>query len=107
MNQEAEKITNALITDRRTTSQAKPGLCRRWTNNALNVIRGLQLRGVSAQAREIDYETSLQHTFIGAEVSGEAYFFDGTGVGNEPPYFGPAEDAPKHLQNSRRDRMID
>lgn len=106
MNQEAQKIADALRTDRRTTSQAKPGLCRRWTGNGLDVIRSLHLRGVSAQAREVDYEPSLQHSFIGADVLGEAYLFDGTGVGSEPPYFGPAEDAPKHLQNSRRDGMI-
>lgn len=106
MNIEAQKIADALKTDRRTTSQAKPGLCRRWTGNGLAVIKGLHLIGVSAQAREVDYEHSLQHTFIGADVSGEAYLFDGTGVGDEDPYFGPAKDAPNHLQNSRPDRMI-
>jgi len=83
----------------------KPGLCRVWTDRVLDLVEGMEedKQELSAEAREVQVEPGLFHTFIILRMGNKSYLWDGIGTGKHVPYFGPEEQAPEHLKNSRSD----
>ena len=87
---------------------ARPGLCRMWSGQSLQFLRG----GDSAfgeyevEAREVTLPDGVSHTFLRISIDGKGYIMDGTGVDGFPAYFGLEEHAPKHLLDSQPDVMI-
>jgi hypothetical protein len=102
---ERNQIIDLIQNDERVKSFSKPGFCRSWTREAIRAIRNFPDVGV--EAREVDIGPCLQHTFLRVTLPGvRPLLLDGTGVGNKEPYFGYEDEAPKHLQNSHPDTMI-
>jgi hypothetical protein len=96
-------LKDVLISEPALKELARPGLCRQWTKAALDFFEKIRLN-ISAEAREVEIEPSLQHTFI--RIRGErAYLCDGTGVLDFPPFFGFEDEAPEHLLNSHPDMI--
>jgi CRISPR/Cas system-associated exonuclease Cas4 (RecB family) len=61
---------------------------------------------VIVEAREVEITSSLQHTFIRiVDENKESYLYDGVGTVEHKPYFGPENEAPRHLQNSKPDMI--
>jgi hypothetical protein len=85
---------------------AKPGLCRVWSGKAREILYSYMEtnheEGI-VEAREVEIEPGLSHTFLKLIVNSETYLLDGTGVGNFPHYFGEESKAPSHLKNSQLD----
>jgi hypothetical protein len=81
----------------------KIGLCRVWTKAAMEYIKS-NFPNVLVEAREVDLEPDLQHTFLRMSINGQRPFLaDGIGSAKYQPYFGFEDEAPTHLQNSRSD----
>lgn len=84
----------------------KKGLCRVWTREAIGIIKELKSINhweIEIEAREVEIEPGLDHTFLRIIVQGfPAFILDGTGAGFYDPYFGPETEA-SHLQNSKID----
>lgn len=86
-------------------SFTKLGFCREWTKVAILFVRK-KFPSIKAEAREVDITPNLQHTFTRIYQEGEEpVICDGVGTLNHPPYFGPENEAPRHLQNSRSDMI--
>ena len=93
------ELSEDLVLEKR----VKPGLCRIWTNRVLDLIDQLNEEGVVAEAREVQLEPGLYHTFVRINFGQESYLWDGVGAGGYEPYFGPEDQAPEHLRNSNLD----
>lgn len=113
-NLEHHKIFSNLVTRLQEDASIKPvvkrGLCRVWTKLALRVIEEFkQQNGLELQydARETVLSGLKSHTFIraviGSDASSTAYILDGIGVEQHEPYFGPEDNSPDHLKNSKED----
>lgn len=78
-------------------------MCRMWVKVAMERIKTMSDE-LSIEAREVDLEPHLQHTFLRI-THGEdrPFLIDGIGSAKHPPYFGYEDEAPPHLQNSRSD----
>lgn len=101
-----EQTAQQLQIDDKLRGVAGLGLCRIWTNRAMDRIKELISGTVEIEAREVEVGIGLTHTFIRAMCDGEEPFlYDGTGVGSHQPYFGPESQAPKHLLNSHPDMI--
>ena len=85
------------------------GLCRPWTRETIIKIKKyaeLTSEHITVEAREVIFEPDFSHTFVKVTTSdGKSLFLDGTGVGKHDSFFGPEDEAPKHLQNSTYDMM--
>lgn len=101
-----EQIAYQLRADERLKGVARLGLCRVWSDKAMVRIEEMTNGMVMIEAREVEMEIGLAHTFIRAVCNGEEPFlYDGTGVSSYPPYFGPESQAPEHLLGSRPDMI--
>jgi len=101
-----ESVSHFLQGNRALESSAKPGMGRLWTKMATDLVaRELSVGGIiRLEARETQIEPDLAHTFLKvSDAVHLAYLCDGAGLIKRPPYFGPEEDAPEHLRNSRPD----
>jgi hypothetical protein len=85
------------------------GWCRRWSRCAYLVLKewaALLDVQLEIEAREVDVELYLSHTFLRLVLPGEQpYLLDGTGIGSYEPYFGYEAEAPEHLKNSTWDPL--
>jgi|SRR5581483_269676 len=83
------------------------GNCRVWSKDVILAIRRFNDQcgvNILAEARESEVEPCLFHTFVRLSIGSEKpYLWDGTGTGKSQPYFGPEEEAPEHLRNSKPD----
>ncbi|HUC94545.1 MAG TPA: hypothetical protein VMR19_00875 [Candidatus Saccharimonadales bacterium] len=79
-------------------------LCRLWTRAVMLYLK--KYPEIKTEAREVKINDSLDHTFLRITVGDQKpYFIDGMGVEKNPPYFGPEDEAPQHLLNSRPDTI--
>ena len=88
---------------------ARPGWCRMWSALAKDLITVASLPDCNAtiQALETDVLPGFSHTFLKVTINNtESYIMDGTGVEDHPPFFGPVQETPDHLKNSRVDIML-
>lgn len=106
------KVVNQLKLDFLCAHYARPGHCRKWSMAALQAIEDIKDKlevEYTIEAREVDIERGLSHTFVKLVFrirnSEYTYLLDGTGVAGFKPYFGRERDAPAHLQNSRSDQI--
>ncbi|KKQ74427.1 MAG: hypothetical protein US96_C0032G0006 [Candidatus Woesebacteria bacterium GW2011_GWB1_38_5b] len=107
-----ESICKQLEAEPKVQNLATPGHCRMWAKAALDFIDKIKTNlsaQIVAEAREAHVHQGLSHTFIRIEIRigefAESYLIDGTGVLDEPPYFGLESSAPLHFGNSRPDPM--
>lgn len=101
-----EQVAYQLLADDKLKRVTHLGLCRVWTDKAMRRVEEITNGTVGVEAREVEVEIGLAHTFIRAVCDGEEPFlYDGIGVGSHPPYFGPENQAPKHLLNSHPDMI--
>lgn len=103
-------ISERVQQDPRVQKNTKRGLCRQWTKFARKAAgeTAIAMEGapdIRSEAREVDISPSLSHTFLRLTINGRPFLMDGTGVEHYPPYFGPEETAPEHLQNSWSDMI--
>lgn len=109
-NEVFDKISDALQQDEVVKRYARKGFCRLWSFWALRrldrLTREKELK-ISYEAREIDLGSVLSHTFVQVTLTPDnmIYYFDGTGPGSNPPFFGPQDEAPVYLLKNRPDRM--
>lgn len=81
------------------------GFCREWTRAVILYVRK-SFPLIRAEAREVQITPNLQHTFVRlTSEDEEPYLYDGVGTVKHKPYFGPASEAPEHLQNSKSDMI--
>ena len=108
-NEIYSSIYKEIIEDPKVQAVSKLGNCRNWTRETILALRRISTinnLNLSVEARETDIEPSLSHTFVRFFIDEEpVYIFDGTGVGFFDPYFGPENEAPEHLRNSRYDMI--
>jgi len=79
------------------------GLCRVWSKAIMEMVKS-SFPQVSVEAREVDLEPNLQHTFLRVTIGNQKPFLiDGVGSAKFSPFFGYEDEAPEHLQNSRAD----
>jgi len=101
-------INQLLQADRLVRENARKGLCRKWTRFAMEAtspLVELSPESIQIEAREVDIEPCLSHTFLRAIIHGKKFILDGTGASTYDPYSGPEDEAPNHLQNSRSDMI--
>lgn len=100
-----QSIVDVIKGDKDIDQVTKIGLCRIWTKKVINLIKR-NFPDIQIEAREIDLEPGLQHTFLRVEKPGQkAYFLDGVGTTKYPPFIGFEDEAPKHLKNSHSDMI--
>jgi len=103
-----ERNLQALIVDRIENDEhikevTKIGLCRVWSKVAKDYITS-NYPEIIVEAREVDLEPYLQHTFLRLIIKNEEPFLiDGIGSVKFPPFSGFESEAPEHLRNSRMD----
>jgi hypothetical protein len=98
-------IVDAVKSDKNIAEITKVGLCRLWAKNTIKLI-SQSFPNVEIEAREVDLEASLQHTFLRIVIPGEKpYVYDGVGTSKYPPFLGYEDDAPSHLKNSHPDMI--
>ena len=107
MVESIEKIAEYLSKDPILEKRNKLGLCRMWTDRALNLVEGLRVeeQELVAEAREVQVEQGLFHTFVRIKVGEKSYLWDGVGTSKHDPYFGPEDQAPEYLKNSNLDMI--
>ena len=108
-NEVYSQIALKLQEEQYVLKQAKIGLCRLWSIDAVSCITDFcESNGVEVtlQVVEVEIESGLSHSFIKLSVEGKGpYLCDGTGAGKHGPYFGYEEESPEHLQNSHLDML--
>lgn len=102
-----QHIVDLLARTPSVTKLEQIGMCRLWTAEAirhtLKFIRDYSLP-VTAEAREVNINRSLSHTFLKLMADGDfPFLIDNVGVENFPPYIGYEHEAPPHLHNSHFD----
>src|SRR3972149_1691814 len=82
-----------------TIETKKVGLCRISAGAVLDLFDNLENRpeDLTVEAREVDLEHGLSHTFLKLEFAGETYYWDGVGTTKSEPYLGTEQEAPPHL----------
>ena len=103
MIESLEKLRHDFSEDPILEKRTKPGNCRAWAGRVLNLVDQLNEQGLSAEAREVELEPYLFHTFVRLNFGQESYLWDGVGAGGYEPYFGPEDQAPEHLRYSNLD----
>lgn len=86
----------------------KIGLCRVWSSRVMDLLHSVaEYYGINltVEAKEVDIESNLSHTFLEILYRGNVYYWDGIGIGNHGAYFGLAEEAPSYLLHSRTDMI--
>lgn len=79
------------------------GQCRIWSKAIMGMVK-LNYPGAIVEAREVNLEPGLQHTFLRIIIDDQRPFImDGVGTAKFPPFFGFEDEAPTHLQNSKSD----
>lgn len=102
---ESKKIIEQVKSDEKLKSSERLGFCREWTKTVILFVRR-KFPSVKVEAREVDITPNLQHTFVRLTEKGqEPILCDGVGTVYHPPYFGPENEAPEHLQNSKSDMI--
>ena len=101
----AERLTNGDVKE-----SARIGLCRDWSRRAMDAIEEFAedqgIKVIRLEAREVEIESNLDHTFILVELEDDKPFIlDGTGLAQHAPYFGYEDEAPQHLRNSHLDMI--
>lgn len=100
------QLYNTLKESPQLATVQKRGFCRIWSGRARDVIRQFISENNydwRVEAREVQIESCLFHTFLRLICGDQSYVLDGTGVSDFPEYFGPESEAPRHLLNSSRD----
>lgn len=102
------QIVNFIKENPLTHEFARPGCCRMWSGQSLQLLRESngEFGDYEAEAREVAMPDGISHTFLRISINGESYFMDGTGVNMRSPFFGSETEAPDYLLNSVPDRMI-
>lgn len=87
--------------------KTRVGLCRLWSEEVLRIVDFLQCKGyqISGEAREVELDPGLYHTFLRINTINEVYLWDGAGSGKHRPYFGLESEAPEHLKDSSLDMI--
>ncbi len=103
------KIYNNINEDPKVKENSFIGNCRIWSRQVLLLIHELNKQNgykIKAEAREIKLDEFSYHTFIRIRLDEEDfYLYDGIGTTKHCPYFGPEDDAPEHLRNSKPDMI--
>lgn len=93
-------------------SVTRIGLCRMWVREAILAIGRTvfdQCIAVVCEAREVELEPGVSHTFLYVWVTDSEstyrFILDGVGTASHPPYFGLADDAPAHLLGNHIDMI--
>jgi hypothetical protein len=103
--QEFLQLETILTSEQRVIASAVIGWCRIWTKEAISVVKkyreetGLQFK---IEAREVEIEPFLFHTYLRLLTTTEAYVCDGTGTASYKPFFGLETEA-AHLLPSTVD----
>ena len=107
MIESIEKVIEGFSEDIVLKQRSKLGSCRIWTGRVLDLAEGLDTdeQGLTAEAREVQIEPGLRHTFVKITFGEKSYLWDGVGVGRHGPYFGLEDQAPEHLKNSHLDMI--
>jgi hypothetical protein len=81
----------------------KIGQCRVCSKAIMEMVK-LNFPQVLVEAREVNLEPDLQHTFLRITIDNKKPFLiDEVGSAKYPPYAGYESEAPEQLQNSRAD----
>jgi hypothetical protein len=108
--QEADlvRLGEELFSNPKTVAVARIGSCRVWTKEAIEQVKAFRSQNnldLTCEAREIELEPGLEHTFLRVLAAGlPPYDYDGTGTSSFGPYKGPEEQA-THLQGSHFDMI--
>ena len=107
MAKSIEKVIGCFSKDFVLKQRNKLGLCRIWTGRVLDLVKGLDINELelTAEAREVQVEPGLHHTFVRITLGEKSYLWDGIGTGKYGPYFGLEDQAPEHLKNSHLDMI--
>lgn len=105
--QEFSQLETILKTEQRVVAVAVIGLCRVWTREAIRVVKefreqtGLKFK---IEAREVEIESFLLHTYLRLLTESDTYVCDGVGTVAYKPFFGLESDA-FHLLPSTLDQI--
>jgi len=109
MSHDAHKVfsllTGKIDEDPAVRENQKPGLCRPWSDAVMDVIEKEARKipnGIAAEARQVQLEPFLWHTFVLLTIDGVQYV-DSIGTEGYPPYRGLLAEAPEYLQQSAVD----